>query len=182
MRVITGLAKGKRLITSEGLEVRPTPEKAKEGIFSSIQFDIEGRRVLDLFSGSGQLGIEALSRGAEFCLFADISSVSVKNITKNLENTGLLDKSKVIRGDYSAVLSGLSEKFDYVFLDPPYAAGLLLPALKKVQRLVSDYGVIICEYPSDQQLPETVEDFKVTKVLKYGKICVSFYRRGGNDE
>lgn len=182
MRVITGLAKGKRLITAEGMEVRPTPEKVKEGIFSSIQFDVEGRRVLDLFSGSGQLGIEALSRGAEFGFFADISPVSIKNITKNLENTGLLDKAKVVRGDYSAVLAGLNEKFDYVFLDPPYAAGLLFPALKKVQRVVSDYGVIICEHPSEHELPEVVDEFRVTKVLKYGKICVSFYRRGDNDE
>ena len=109
MRVITGKAKGKVLLTSEGLSVRPTPQRVKEGIFSSIQFDLEGRRVLDLFGGSGQLGIEALSRGAEYALFVDSNPISVKNITKNIESTGFIECSKIIRGDYAAVLMGLSE-------------------------------------------------------------------------
>lgn len=177
MRVITGLAKGRSLVTAEGMDVRPTPERVKEGLFSSLQFDIEGRRVLDLFGGSGQLGIEALSRGAEYAVFVDNNPVSVKNITKNLEVTGFMDKAKVIRGDYSAVLMGMTEKFDYVFLDPPYASGFLLKALKNVQRNVSEFGTIVCEHPREQELPEELDDFYRKRFLKYGKVCISLYVR-----
>lgn len=179
MRVITGFAKGKTLVTAEGLDVRPTPEKVKEGLFSSIQFDLEGRSILDLFGGSGQLGIEALSRGASKAVFVDNNPVSVKNITKNLENTGLADKARVIRGDYSAVLMGMTEKFDFVFLDPPYASGFLLKALKQVQRNVSDFGTIVCEHPKEQELPEEADGFYKSKLLRYGKVCVSLYKRKG---
>ena len=180
MRVITGSAKGKNLVTAEGLDVRPTPERVKEGLFSSIQFDIEGRRVLDLFGGSGQLGIEALSRGASYAVFVDNNPTSVKNITKNLENTGFADRSKVIRGDYSAVLMGMTEKFDFVFLDPPYASGFLLKALNQVQRNVSDYGTIICEHPKEQELPEETGDFYRKKLFRYGKVCISLYVKKGD--
>lgn len=182
MRVITGLAKGKSLITAEGLDVRPTPERVKEGIFSAIQFDIEGRRVLDLFGGSGQLGIEALSRGAEYALFVDSNPTSVKNITKNLENTGLSGSAKVIRGDYAAVLMGLTDEFDFVFLDPPYASDFLLKALKLVQKNVSKYGKILCEHPMEVKLPDTVDDFVMKKSYRYGKILVSVYERKGEDD
>lgn len=183
MRVITGLAKGQSLITAEGMDVRPTPEKVKEGLFSSIQFDIEGRRVLDLFGGSGQLGIEALSRGAEYAVFVDNNPVSVKNITKNLEHTGFTDRAKVIRGDYSAVLMGMTEKFDFVFLDPPYASGFLLKALNQVQRNVSDFGTIVCEHPKEQELPEEINDFYRKKLFRYGKVCLSLYvRKSDNNE
>ena len=181
MRVITGLAKGKSLITAEGLDVRPTPDRVKEGMFSSIQFDLEGRRVLDLFAGSGQLGIEALSRGAEYALFVDSSPVSVKNINKNLENTGFTDNSKVIRGDFEAVLLGLNEKFDFVFLDPPYASSFLLRALKLVQKNVALNGKIFCEHPSSLELPEEIDDFVKQKSYRYGKIIVCVFGRKCDD-
>ena len=182
MRVITGKAKGKVLLTSEGLSVRPTPQRVKEGIFSSIQFDLEGRRVLDLFGGSGQLGIEALSRGAEYALFVDSNPISVKNITKNIESTGFIECSKIIRGDYAAVLMGLSEKFDFVFLDPPYNSDILLKALKLVQKNVSSYGKIICEHPSNVELPEYVDDLVKQRAYRYGKIIVSVYKRKSEDD
>lgn len=177
MRVITGIAKGKRLVTAEGLDVRPTPEKVKEGIFSSIQFDLEGRRVLDLFGGCGQLGIEALSRGAEYALFVDVSPVSVKNITKNIETTGFENCSKVIRGDFAAVLMGLEEKFDFAFLDPPYAENILPKAIKLVGGKMNEFGKIFCEHPNDVVLPEEIDDFAIKKVFSYGKIRVSVYER-----
>ncbi len=181
MRVITGSAKGKSLITAEGLDVRPTPDRVKEGMFSSIQFDLEGRRVLDLFAGSGQLGIEALSRGADYALFVDSSPISVKNITKNIENTGFTASSKVIRGDFEAVLLGLNEKFDFVFLDPPYASSHLLKALRLVQKNVSLNGKIFCEHPSNIELPEEVDNFIKQKSYRYGKILVCVYERKCDD-
>lgn len=179
MRVITGIARGKRLITAEGNDVRPTPERVKEALFSAIQFDIEGRTVLDLFAGSGQLGIEALSRGADYAVFVDQSAVSIDHINKNLKNTGLADKAKVIRGDYSAVLMGMDIAFDFVFLDPPYASGLLPKALKAVQKCVKEHGLIICEHPKEQSLPTEMDDFVIKKVYRYGKVCLSVYHRKG---
>ena len=175
MRVITGTARGKRLITAEGLDVRPTPERVKEALFSAIQFDIEGRTVLDLFAGSGQIGIEALSRGAEKAVFVDQSPVSIDHINRNLKNTELFDKAKVIRGDYTAVLLGMTEKFDYVFLDPPYASGFLEKALKLVQKNVKEHGVVICEHPKEQVLPEEVDGFAIKKQYRYGKVYITFY-------
>ncbi len=180
MRVITGIARGKRLETAEGNDVRPTPERVKEALFSAIQFDIEGRRVLDLFAGSGQLGIEALSRGAEYAVFVDQSPVSVGHINNNLKNTGFTDKAKVIRGDFTAVLMGMDQTFDYVFLDPPYASDFLLKAIKMVQRNVKEHGIIICEHPKEQILPQEVDDFKIKKQYRHGKVYLTMYSRRGD--
>lgn len=178
MRIITGAARGKRLVTLEGRDVRPTPERVKEGLFSALQFDIEGRRVLDLFAGSGQLGLEALSRGAESAVFVDASEPSVKIIKRNIEITGLGDKAKVFRSDYASFAAACRDTFDIVFLDPPYAAGLLMPAVKAVLPLMSDYGRIICEHPPEAELEETVGGFSVSKTYRYGKVLVTVYRKG----
>ena len=179
MRIITGSARGRRLITPEGLDVRPTPEKVKEALFSALQFDIEGRRILDLFAGSGQLGLEALSRGAASAVFVDLSPVSIKTVQKNLEATGLTDKARVYRTDYAAFCAASSETFDIAFLDPPYANGLLLPAIKAVLPLMSDYGMVICEHPPEVSLPEEVGGFSVSRTYRYGKVTVTVYRKGG---
>lgn len=179
MRIITGSARGRRLITPEGLDVRPTPEKVKEALFSALQFDIEGRRILDLFAGSGQLGLEALSRGADSAVFVDSSPVSVKTVQKNLEATGLTDRAKVCRTDYAAFCASSRETFDIAFLDPPYAKGLLLPAIKAVLPLMSDYGMVICEHPPEIELPEKVGGFSVLRTYRYGKVTVTVYRKGG---
>lgn len=180
MRVITGTARGRRLVTPEGLDVRPTPEKVKEALFSALQFDIEGRRVLDLFAGSGQLGIEALSRGAESATFVDNSQVSIRTITKNLETSMLADKAKVVKTDYASFCAGSRDTFDIVFLDPPYDEGLLLPAVKSVLPLMSDYGMIVCEYPPHVEMPESIGGFEISRNYKYGKINVSVYRKAEN--
>lgn len=178
MRVITGKARGTRLVTVSGNDiVRPTGEKAKEGIFSSIQFDIEGRKILDLFAGSGQLGIEALSRGAKSAVFVDISDASLKAVKENLNKTGLNDFAEVIKADYSSYLLTSSKKFDIAFLDPPYNSGVLQDALIKTANVMSDSGVIICEHPAQIQLPEAVSDFKAAKKYKYGKIHVTIYKK-----
>ena len=178
MRIITGTAKGKRLFAPEGRDVRPTPERVKEGIFSALQFDIEGRRVLDLFAGSGQLGLEALSRGADSCTFVDMSETSLALVRKNLEGTGLSNKARVVRSDYAAFAAACRDMFDIAFLDPPYSAGLLMPALKAVLPLMSEHGTIVCEHPPETVSDEEAGGFKKSKTYRYGKVLITVYRKG----
>ncbi len=176
MRVITGVARGKRLITVSGNDiVRPTGERVKEALFSSIQFDIEGRRVLDLFAGSGQLGIEALSRGAASAVFVDINDASLNAVKKNLDTTGLSHLAEIYKSDYQSFAIRCKSQFDIAFLDPPYKAGLLEDAVLKIAPLVSDYGKIICEHPSDLKMPQQIADFAVTKTYRYGKTVITVY-------
>ncbi|MBR4073003.1 MAG: 16S rRNA (guanine(966)-N(2))-methyltransferase RsmD [Clostridia bacterium] len=183
MRVITGTAKGRRLITVSGTDVvRPTSEKVKEAIFSAIQFDLPGRRILDLFAGCGQLGIEALSRGAQSAVFVDSSAVSADTVKKNLISTGLDGQAFVYRTDYKAFLASTKEIFDIAFLDPPYHTGVLVEALNSTARVMSDYGIIVCEHPPEVKLPEEVEGFKVSRTYKYGKISLTVYRKGGSQD
>ena len=125
MRVITGTARGVPLKAPKGMDTRPTMDQVKEGIFSAIQFEVEGRTALDLFAGSGQLGIEALSRGAQRAVFVDRRTDAVKLIRENLALTRLEEGAKVVCGDSMAYLNALREKFDLIFLDPPYADDLL---------------------------------------------------------
>ncbi len=178
MRVITGSAKGKRLVTPDGKDVRPTPDKVKEGLFSALQFDIEGRRILDLFAGSGQLSVEALSRGAESAVLVDSSAVSVRIAKTNIESCGFSDKARVVHTDYASFCAMSRDVFDIAFLDPPYNAGLLMPAIKAVLPLMSDYGMIVCEHPIDVMLEESVGGFSVFKTYRYGKVNVTVYRKG----
>ena len=178
MRVITGTLKGKRLTSPEGRDVRPTPDRVKEGLFSALHFDIEGRRILDLFAGSGQLGIEALSRGAKSCVFVDSSKESVKIIKSNISACGLEDKTQVCGMDFASYCAMSNEVFDYVFLDPPNSAGLLTPAIKAVLPLMSDYGAVICEHPPEVKLEPEIGGFYIHKSYRYGKVLVTVYRKG----
>ena len=183
MQVITGSAKGRRLITVEGTElVRPTTQKVKEAIFSAIQFEIEGAVVLDLFAGSGQLGIEALSRGASFCTFADNSAVSLKVVRENLRTTGFEDCSEVINKPFGAFLKLTGRTFDLAFLDPPYNKKLLQKALPDLAEKMSDCGVIVCEHEKDCPLPREVGKFTLSKTLCHGTVAVSIYRIIPEDE
>ena len=177
MRIISGTAKGRKLKTLAGDDVRPTSDKVKEGIFSAIQFDIQGRRFLDLFAGSGQMGLEALSRGAESATFVDASLDSLKVCKENISSLGFEDSSKVIRSDALSFLSLCGQMFDIAFLDPPYAAGLLEKALNLVCDKMSDYGIIICEHPSEVILPEEIKGFCIYKKYRYGKINVTTYKK-----
>lgn len=182
MRVITGLARGRRLETLPGDATRPTGEKVKESLFSAIQFDIEGRRVLDLFAGSGQLGIEALSRGASGCVFVDKNTEAVKVIRQNLQHTGLAEKSQVLGTDALSYLTRPGDRFDLVFLDPPYASELLLPVLEKVAPLVNDGGIIVCETDDTTELPNCIDRFAVAKTYRFGHTLVWVYRYAPGEE
>lgn len=180
MRVITGSARGTVLISPEGMDVRPTAGKAKEGLFSAIQFHIEGRRVLDLFAGSGQLGIEALSRGAEWADFVDNSRTSADIVRKNLEKCGLSDKGKVIVSDYKAFLKG-GGRYGLIFMDPPYASApvQIESAVKLIDSfdILAQGGIIVCESDGiDRPFPGT-EKIVLQKTRKYGRTLIAIYER-----
>lgn len=176
MRIITGTARGRRLETLAGEETRPTAERVKEALFSVLQFELEGRRVLDLFAGSGQIGLEALSRGASFCVFVDSNPAAAQVVRRNLEQTGLAERGQVLCQDAGAYLARCTEKFDIVFLDPPYAAGLLEPALRQVTPCVRPGGVIVCETDQSVSLPGQTGDFLLHRTYRYGKTYIWLYR------
>lgn len=184
MRVITGSARGRRLKELEGMETRPTTDRVKEGLFSALQFEVEGRRALDLFAGTGQLGIEALSRGAAGCVFVDRRADAIKLIRENLKITGLTDRARVVAGDSVEYLGALREKFDLIFLDPPYAAGLLEPALAHIAQfdILAPHGIIAAEAPAEKTLPALAEPYRISRIYRYGKIGLTIYRRAGDEE
>jgi 16S rRNA (guanine(966)-N(2))-methyltransferase RsmD len=149
MRIITGSARGAVLTTLEGENTRPTGERAKEALFSMIQFDIEGRRALDLFAGSGQLGLEAVSRGAVSCVFIDEAREAVEIILANAKKAKLFDKCRISTGSYKSYLKNAAgkEEFDLIFLDPPYASDYIADSLEMIADggLLRAGGRIVCE-------------------------------------
>ena len=183
MRVITGSARGRRLKELEGMETRPTTDRVKEGLFSIIQFDIEGRRVLDLFAGTGQLGIECLSRGAASAVFVDRRADAVKLIRENVALCKLEDRAKIRQGEALPYLRS-GEKFDIVFLDPPYASGLLAQALTDIAAfdICRAHGIIIAESAADTVLPAMPSPYALYREYRYGKIKLTVYHRGGNED
>ena len=176
MRVITGTAKGRRLMTLEGEDIRPTSDKVKGAVFNSIQFDIEGRTVLDLFAGSGSLGIEALSRGAAKAVFVDLNRQAVRVVNENLEHCKLKENATVFNGDSLSYLKTTRERFDIVFIDPPYNKQLAQKALPLVVKVLNDGGIIVCETASDEELPEQIGNYSVVKSDKYSKTRLTIYR------
>lgn len=178
MRIITGSAKGINLQTLEGDATRPTSARAKEALFSMLQFDIEGRRVLDLFGGSGQLGLEALSRGAASCIFVDAAPAAVSVIRKNIEKTGFADRAQVKEADYRNFLRKCREDgFDLVFLDPPYAADLLCDALLRLTEsgLLHRGCILACESETGGILERDARVAAAYKPLKsshYGRVHI----------
>lgn len=176
MRVITGKARGRKLITLGGDDVRPTTDKVKESVFSIIQFQIEGRMFLDLFAGSGQMGIEALSRGAKGAYFLDLRKDAVSVIRKNLEAVDFSDLAEVRCADSLAFLRSCAQKFDVAFVDPPYNKGLAQKALELLPAVMNPTGVIVVECAAEEELPENVGDFNLDRTYRYGKIKVSTYR------
>lgn len=180
MRVVTGSARGVRLLTPDGIKTRPTADRVKEGLFSIIQFEIEGRRILDLFAGTGQLGIEALSRGAESAVFVDASKEAVNLVKENLKRTKLEKNARVLQADYATFLRSCRETFDIVFLDPPYAEKFLENALKTISEIdiLRDGGIIICEKAVEKALETMIPGLILQKEYRYGKTSLVLYRKG----
>ena len=179
MRVIAGKAKGVQLKTPEGLKTRPTADRVKEALFSIIQFDLPEASVLDLFGGTGQLGIEALSRGAKKAVFVDEQDSACRLIKENLKKTKLDSQGQVIRGDYLSYLGSSREKFNIIFLDPPYAEVFLETSLRKISEIdiLQSGGIIIAERPLGKDLPEHIEGFTRSRDYKYGKILLTLYKK-----
>ena len=180
MRVITGTARGRRLREPEGMATRPTTDNVKESMFNLIQFDIEGRRVLDLFAGTGQLGIEALSRGAAHCTFVDKGKEPIAVIQENLKKTRLEERATVVQADYSSWMKTCRQQYDLILLDPPYAEVFLETALKIVSEIdiLTNSGIIVCERPFEKSLPDDIPGLARYRDYRYGKAAVTIFRRG----
>lgn len=179
MRVITGKARGVQLKTPEGMLTRPTADRVKEALFSIINFDLPGASVLDLFAGTGQLGIEALSRGANRAVFIDAREDACKIIRENIRRTKFENQARVIRSDYLEYLRRCKEKFDIILLDPPYAEVFLENALKSITEIdiLQSGGIIIAERPIEKELLLDFEGFTRSKDYKYGKTLLTIYRK-----
>ena len=179
MRVITGTAKGIALATPDGMLTRPTSDRVKEALFSIIQFDIPGASVLDLFGGTGQLGIEALSRGAQSAVFVDARDDACRLIKENLKRTKMEKAGTVIKSDYLDFLKRCKQKFDIVILDPPYAEVFLENALNMITEIdiLQSGGIIIAERPVGKDLPWDFEGFSRSRDYKYGKTLITVYRK-----
>ena len=179
MRVITGSARGVVLKTPDGMNTRPTTDRVKEALFSIIHFDIPGAKVLDLFGGTGQLGIEALSRGAASATFVDQSDAACKLIKENLRRTKLEQVGKVIRSDYLEYLSRCREEYDIILLDPPYAEVFLENAIKCITEIdiLRTGGIIVAERPLGKELPWEFDGYTRSRDYKYGQILLTLYRK-----
>lgn len=182
MRVITGMCRGKKLKTLENMDTRPTTDMVKEAIFSAIQFDVAGSNVLDLFAGSGQLGIEALSRGASHCVFVDKNPAAIAVVKENIMSCHLNNSSRVLNMDSIEYLKVAKSGLDIALLDPPYNNGLIETALPLLDPKLNEGAIVVCEHEKELQLPETVGRLVLHKRYKYGKIAVTIYKIPSKDE
>ncbi len=177
MRIIAGDYKGRKLQTPSDYTIRPTSDKVKEALFSILADRIYGSRVLDLFSGTGNLGLEALSRGAELCVFGDSSRDSLRLIKSNIAHCRAEEGAVVVPGDYRKTLMNTSETFDIILLDPPYDRGMLKPCFEIIREreLLNEGGVIVAEHRKEEVLEEEICGFSKVKERRYGIIVLSIY-------
>ena len=176
MRVITGTARGRRLKSPENDAIRPTTDKVKESLFNILQFDIEGRRVLDLFAGTGQLGIECLSRGAASAVFVDSERRSLAVVRENLKLCGFT--AELVQADALSYLRRAG-RFDLIFVDPPYDAKLYAPVLECINSvdILSDGGIIICEARREENLPPMKPPYQKGREYVYGQVKLCLYTK-----
>lgn len=177
MRIITGEYKGRRLEMPRDYNIRPTTEKVKEAIFSMLMQDIPDAVCADLFAGTGNLGLEALSRGAKKCYFGDKSRESIALVKRNIDMCRANDKSVVIPGEYQKVLQRIGEKVDVFFLDPPYKDGLMEDCISMIYELdlLAEDGIIMAEHGKEEELPDVIAGFEKIKERKYGAIVITIY-------
>ncbi len=177
MRVISGSARGRKLIAPPGLDTRPTTDRVKESVFNIISPYLPAKSVLDLFSGSGAMGVEALSRGSEHAVFVECNKSAFEVTRQNIELARVTDRAEVIFGDSLAYLDRAKSQFDIIFLDPPYNTGLLSGAIKKIaeKNLLSEGGIIVAESEHLGEEPDG-SHFDIIKRTKYGKTTVFVLR------
>ena len=179
MRVISGIAKGTVLKTPDGMLTRPTTDRVKEALFSIIQFDVPGAKILDLFGGTGQLGIEALSRGAKLAVFVDAQKSACSLISENLKRTRMENCAKVVCSDYANFLKKSLETYDIILLDPPYAENFLENALKMITEIdiLQSGGIIVAERPVEKKMELELAGYTRSRDYKYGKTLLAIYRK-----
>lgn len=181
MRIITGIARGRNLRTLDGLHTRPTTDKVKQAMFNVIQYDIEGRQVLDLFGGSGQLGLEAASRGAAAVTIVENDRKAQQIVGENIRACKLEGICRLVAGDAISFLSRQKkESFDLIFLDPPYGGALLNRALAEICRIdiLRQGGIILCESAAEDGLDMLTPPYQVTRTYRYGRICLTVVTKG----
>lgn len=188
MRVIAGTARGRRLATFQGTDIRPTPDRVREALFSMLLSrlgSLQGARVLDLFAGSGAMGIEAISRGARHAWFVDNSAQGQATIEKNLQLSGLADRATLIDASVTDVLPVLASQgpFDLIFLDPPYAKGLAPATLERILALdlLAPDGMISAETGAKEVMPATLGNLEKTVEKRYGSTSIHLYHFAGQD-
>ncbi len=181
MQVITGSAGGTKLKAPEGMLTRPTADKVKQAVFNILQYDIAGN-VLDLFAGSGQLGIEALSRGASSAVFVDARADALSVVRENLRRTHLEDKAQTVRMDYLSYLNSCRTRFRMIFLDPPYIEKYLENAVKRISEIdiLTEGGIIITERPVEKSLMADFPGLIRSKDYRYGKTVITLFRAERN--
>ena len=182
MRIISGTARGRKLKEPQGMDTRPTTDKVKESLFNIIQFELEGRRVLDLYAGTGQLGLEALSRGAEHCTFVDQRREAAALVRENVKLCGFTDRARVAQEEALSFLSVCREKFDVVLLDPPYESCLLEKSLKLLTQfdILREHGIIVCESGVEWTIPTPEPPYEAGREYRYGQIKLTVCRRAGS--
>ena len=179
MRVISGSVRGLKLNAPEGLSTRPTLDRVKEAVFSMLYPYLCDAVILDAFSGSGALGIESISRGAQFCVFADNNPSAIKCINDNLKNAKMGDRAYVFAGDVFEYIKKQDKKFDIIFIDPPYASGIYKNILEEIYSsdILNEDGLILAEWHISQK-PEFGEQFTIAKEKKYGRVGITLFKRG----
>ncbi len=189
MRIITGTARGTKLFTLPGDTTRPTTEFAKEAIFNTISSDIEGRNVLDLFAGSGQMGLETLSRGAKHCVFTDSSKEAIEVVRRNCEKTKLSDRAEVRFMDAMRYVKSVAgkTKFDLIFVDPPYEKKIIPSTLKTIAKcdILSDTGIIVCEdgfAGLTVREPQILDYYDLIKEASYGRLHIFYLKKKAKND
>ncbi|SHH09454.1 16S rRNA (guanine(966)-N(2))-methyltransferase RsmD [Tepidibacter thalassicus] len=180
MRVISGSARGLKLKSPKGMDVRPTTDRVKESVFNIINNRLMDSFVLDVFSGTGSLGIEALSRGAQKCIFVDLSKESIKIIKENVQKARFDEKSEIILSDAINAINKLAarkNKFDIIFMDPPYLKNLIEPVLEEISKknILENNGIIIVEHDTKDKLSEKINNIYMYREKKYGNTTISFF-------
>lgn len=179
MRIISGACRSRKLYSPPGMATRPTADRVRESIFNILAPQVSGRRVLDLFAGTGAMGLEALSRGADTAVFIDLSASALNIITRNIAACRMEERSRAIRWDIAKNLTCLSSReaaFDLVFMDPPYDQGLIHRALSHLirQRILENGALIVIEHAASEPVPGDFAELSLTDRRKYGKTLVSF--------
>ena len=173
MRIVGGEFKGRTLVEFKGEEIRPTSDKVRESLFNILQNRIYGCRFLDLFCGTGAMGIEALSRGAKEVTFNDASRKSLEILNKNLEKIKVQKGYKISNCDAERFVASCSEPFDVIYIDPPYKSGLGIKALNSILPAISSDGIIV--YEEEQQFEGEIKGLKVVDKRKYGRAHLTFF-------